>query len=198
MATIPGFIASILAQSIVLLYPPVIFFWLIVHTQIRHWRSLGKRAYWIACLVWPLFTIPALYFREQIFSRVFEVRAWSIALGAAAIMLAFGIARQAAKVISLKTLVGIPELEPSRNMQPLLRSGIYSRTRNPVYLAHWLLILASAAWSGYAANWALFLLDTLLLPLMVRAEEQELLERYGTEFEDYRRAIPRFFPEWPW
>jgi protein-S-isoprenylcysteine O-methyltransferase Ste14 len=94
--------------------------------------------------------------------------------------------------------VGVPELEPAKNVQPLLRSGIYSRTRNPVYLAHWLIVLGAAAWSGYAANWALFGLDVIFLPLMIRAEEKELIQRYGAEYQPYMRAVPRFFPRRPW
>jgi protein-S-isoprenylcysteine O-methyltransferase Ste14 len=29
---------------------------------------------------------------------------------------------------------------------------------------------------------------------MIRAEERELLGRYGREFADYMRRVPRFFP----
>jgi protein-S-isoprenylcysteine O-methyltransferase Ste14 len=79
-----------------------------------------------------------------------------------------------------------------------LTSGIYARTRNPVYLTHWLILLAFAAWSGYAANWLLFALDAVLLPLMIHAEEKELLDRYGSAFRDYMRSVPRFFPKPPW
>ena len=198
MTTILWLTVTVIAQCIVLLYPPVILFWLIMHTNIQRWRKIGKRAYGIACLAWPALTLPLLYFRQELFSVAFNVRAWNVIPGALAILFAIRIGSQAAQIIPAKTLVGLPELEPSRNTQPLLRSGIYSRTRNPVYLAHWLVILAFAAWSGYAANWALFTLDSIFLPVMIRAEEKELSHRYGAEFDAYMRAVPRFFPKWPW
>ena len=42
-------------------------FWLIMHAGIKRWRKLGKRAFWIASLGWPLTAIPLIYFRRQIF-----------------------------------------------------------------------------------------------------------------------------------
>ncbi len=52
---------------------------------------------------------------------------------------------------------------------------------------------AAAAWSGYAASWILLVADSIVLPVMVRVEERELLDRYGKEFADYMRRVPRFF-----
>jgi protein-S-isoprenylcysteine O-methyltransferase Ste14 len=65
-------------------------------------------------------------------------------------------------------------------------------------LAHWLFIFAMAALTGYAANWILFVLDCLIIPLMILAEERELKRRYGSEFAKYMREVPRFFPSASW
>ena len=48
--------------------------------------------------------------------------------------------------------------------------------------------------TNYAANWIMFAVNCALLPFLVRAEERELLTRYGSQFGDYMRAVPRFFP----
>jgi methanethiol S-methyltransferase len=188
------FIAFV-AQSLVFLYPPVIVFWLIIHTNIDYWRRAGKkRAYWTACMAWPLIGIPLLYFRSRVFEDRVQVHWWSVALGVAALIIAVRTAYGAAQMISVRTLIGLPELEPERIHQPILDIGIYSCMRNPVYFAHWLTLLAAAALSGYIANWVLFVGDTIVLPMMIRAEEKELLRRYGREFESYMRKVPRFFP----
>jgi hypothetical protein len=55
-------------QGMVIVYPPVIIFWLIIHTNIDRWRTVGKRAYWIAVLTWALISFPLLYYREAVFS----------------------------------------------------------------------------------------------------------------------------------
>ena len=184
------------AQLIVLLYPGVLVFWLVMHSHIEHWRKVGKKAYWIASIGWPATAMPLLYFRKSLFPASRPVPPVPVLLaGILALLLAFILARRAGDTISLRTLVGLPELDPGKNRQPLMTAGIYSKTRNPVYLAHWLLIFSSAAITGFQANWALFALDCIVLPLMIRAEERELLARYGTEFVAYMRRAPRFFPK---
>ena len=195
MPTILWPIIAFGAQSLVFLYPPVIVFWLIIHSNIDYWRKAGKtRAYWTACMAWPAIGIPVLYFRDTLFRTRWPAGWWMTALGLIALILALRVASHAAQTISLGTLVGLPELEPGKNRQPILNTGIYARTRNPVYAAHWFILLAAAALSGYAANWVLFACDSIFLPLMIRAEEKELVRRYGDEFEAYMRKVPRFFP----
>ncbi len=183
------------AQAIVILYPGVLVFWLVMHTKIDRWRRVGKKAYWIASAGWPATALPLLYFRSAIFSAQWRRPLWLQLVGAAAFLAAVALAREASKVMTWRTLVGLPELEPQKRPQPVLSTGIYTRTRNPIYLAHWLVIFSAAAVTGFAANWIFFALDCLLLPLMILAEERELLSRYGPEFGAYMRRVPRFFPK---
>lgn len=187
---------------LVLLYPGVLVFWLVMHAGIKRWRKLGKRAFGIASLGWPMTAIPLVYFRHQIFGPPVYVSGQEsmlmLLLGTITLFMAIVIAWFAGRAITLRTLVGLPELEPEKNAQALLNTGIYARTRNPVYLVHWLLIFSAAAIVGSPANWSLFLIDCVVLPLMIRTEEHELLERYGDQFSEYMRRVPRFFPKWTW
>jgi protein-S-isoprenylcysteine O-methyltransferase Ste14 len=123
---------------------------------------------------------------------------WMIGLGSMILILGFLFGWRTFRNIPLRTILGLPEVEPSKNAQPLLHSGIYSRTRNPIYLTHSAYIIGLALVTGFAANWALLVLDIVLLPLTILAEERELIRRYGTEYVTYMHRVPRFFPKWPW
>jgi protein-S-isoprenylcysteine O-methyltransferase Ste14 len=188
-------LADLVAVLLVLIYPGVFLFWFVIHLNIEYWRRLGKRSYWVACSVWPATWIPLIAFREEIFRPRIAMPAFIVIIGMAAAIGAAYVGRQAAKVIRVRTLVGIPELEPEKNRQPILETGIYGRTRNPIYLAHWLIVLAAAAVTGMVANWVLFITDCVVLPLLILAEERELLKRYGPEFRSYMKRVPRFFPQ---
>jgi protein-S-isoprenylcysteine O-methyltransferase Ste14 len=185
-----------LAQLLVLVYPGVLIFWLIWHNNIERFRRMGTRAYWIAGIGWPLTAIPLLYFRNEVFSAQWPARPLSVVMGILELICAIILIRKASGSISARTMIGLPELNPQRNTQPLMNTGIYSRTRNPLYLSHWLIILAFAQISGYAANMILFGVDCIVMPLVIRAEERELLNRYGAQFKDYMQRVPRFFPKW--
>ena len=200
MPTTLWFLTTFFAQGIVIFYPGVFAFWFIVHPNIDRLRPWGPRAYLaVAAFAWATTAGPLLLLR----SRIFAV-SWSLpqpfsgivaGIGIVTLVLALAIFSQASKQISFRTLIGITEIEPHKSRQPVLDSGIYSKTRNPIYLAHWLLILSAAAVSGYAANWIMFAVDCLVVPLLIFAEERELLARYGRDFSDYMRRVPRFFPQ---
>jgi protein-S-isoprenylcysteine O-methyltransferase Ste14 len=76
----------------------------------------------------------------------------------------------------------------------LVTGGLYRWTRNPIYLA--LLVV----FTGYALllprPLSLFLLGAAFIGILrqVRAEERYLAEKYGEEFRDYARRVPRFAP----
>jgi protein-S-isoprenylcysteine O-methyltransferase Ste14 len=194
MTTILWFLIDFFAQGIAIVYPGVFVFWFVMHTKIDRWRKLGRKSYWIAGIGWPVTAIPLLYFRTEIFSLRWTDSLVIQGLGVLALIVSLAVAGMASRVIPQRTLIGLAELEPHKGKQPLLTAGIYSRTRNPIYFFHWLLVFSAAALSGYAANWIFFGLDCFILPLMIRAEELELLARYGSEFRLYMKRVPRFFP----
>jgi protein-S-isoprenylcysteine O-methyltransferase Ste14 len=198
MATILWLPALIFAQVIVIVYPGVLVFWLIIHNNIDRFRGRGTRAYRAAVIVWTATAGPLLFFRRSLFSIRWPLPSpfagLFIAIGGCAFVLALVCLRQALKQIPVRTMVGIPEINPHQNKHAVLNSGVYSKTRNPIYLGHWLLVFAAAALTQFAANWILFVIDCAFLPLLIRAEERELLARYGSEFADYMHRVPRFFP----
>ena len=76
----------------------------------------------------------------------------------------------------------------------LVVSGVYRRTRNPMYLG---LLLALAGWGLYLANPYSLLLALAFVPYMnrfqIRPEERALEQTYGDEFIDYCRQVRRWF-----
>lgn len=84
-----------------------------------------------------------------------------------------------------------------RKGQRLASSGIYSWTRNPLYLGSTVVaagfVAASNSWivaavvSGYILTF---------YPAVVRREDRDLRERFGAEFAAYAARVSAFFP-WP-
>jgi protein-S-isoprenylcysteine O-methyltransferase Ste14 len=74
-------------------------------------------------------------------------------------------------------------------------SGPYSRTRNPLYLGNLLITLGLCL---AAHDLALLIVVGVLFAVQYRAiiaaEEAFLRDRFGAGFDEYRRAVPRFWP----
>jgi len=74
----------------------------------------------------------------------------------------------------------------------LVKSGIYSNTRNPQAIACGVYVIGFfVLWpSWYAAGWVL--LYFILIQMMVLSEEKHLSRVYGQEYEMYCKNVPRY------
>jgi protein-S-isoprenylcysteine O-methyltransferase Ste14 len=75
-------------------------------------------------------------------------------------------------------------------------SGIYERTRNPMYQALALLLLGFAV--GFASDWTVLLLAPWILVMhfaVVLPEERYLAARFGEDYRRYQARVPRY--GWP-
>lgn len=75
----------------------------------------------------------------------------------------------------------------------LVQTGLFSRTRNPIFLSMRINLFGLLLVWPNAATLAAFLLGEVLMQVQVRLEEDHLGRMLGTEYEDYRRQTPRWF-----
>lgn len=75
----------------------------------------------------------------------------------------------------------------------LVFSGVYAKTRNPMYLGFVLILLA---WGVHLSNLIALLFPLLFILYMnrfqIRAEERALSSRFGEQFGYYRSRVPRW------
>jgi protein-S-isoprenylcysteine O-methyltransferase Ste14 len=87
---------------------------------------------------------------------------------------------------------------PMTATQRLVRAGPYRYSRNPMTLGAGLFYLGLAAWAG---AWIVFVLVLLifisLLTYIFIHETQELAERFGVEYLQYRKEVPFLIPRIP-
>lgn len=78
----------------------------------------------------------------------------------------------------------------------LATTGLYVRIRHPQYVA-FVLIMA-----GFLLQWptiitlAMFPVLVVVYARLARAEEKDMVDRFGAEYLAYRQHTPAFFPRW--
>jgi protein-S-isoprenylcysteine O-methyltransferase Ste14 len=94
-------------------------------------------------------------------------------------------------------MIGVPELSSTEQRKgKLLKDGIYRVVRHPRYLSAGLGVIANALFVDYVGVYVLvFMLFPLGYPMLV-FEERELLDRFGEEYRQYQREVPRIIPRW--
>jgi protein-S-isoprenylcysteine O-methyltransferase Ste14 len=120
--------------------------------------------------------------------------AGEIALGAAAVVLAYGsswLVLQAVRTLGKQWTFQARVIEGHE----LVTLGPYSLVRNPIYLGMFGAILsvglAFSRWWTFLAAMVVFLIGNRI---RIKAEEKLLRETFGAQFDDYARRVPAFFP----
>ncbi|TPI65439.1 isoprenylcysteine carboxylmethyltransferase family protein [Mesorhizobium sp. B3-1-3] len=97
-------------------------------------------------------------------------------------------------------LEGLGTPAPVAPTEKLVVGGIYRHVRNPMYVAVLAIILGQAL---IFSSWAVLVYGLIAAAAMVSFvkvyEEPTLANRYGAEYETYRRAVPGWLPRLtPW
>lgn len=83
---------------------------------------------------------------------------------------------------------------PHKRAENLITTGIYAWSRNPIYLANFMLVAGAGLALGI---WALVVAAPVALlatwKLAVQREEQHLAKRFGPAWESYARTTGRWF-----
>ena len=75
---------------------------------------------------------------------------------------------------------------------PLVRTGLFGRSRNPIFLGMRLTLAGLFLALPNAGTLALLLLGEAMMQLQVRLEEAHLSAAFGAEYDAYRDAVPRW------
>jgi protein-S-isoprenylcysteine O-methyltransferase Ste14 len=184
-----------LALVLLMVMAPVLPLWIVIHPNVAFWRKLGPlRTYLV--LMPPSVALSAGVFliRNTLLAVDFGTQPVLIAAGVPFFLTACYLARLRSKQAKLKVIAGLPELAPDRYRGRLITEGVYARVRNPRYME---ILLALIAYALFANFLGLYLLVLVTIPLgyyTVILEERELRARFGEEFEQYCRRVPRFLP----
>jgi protein-S-isoprenylcysteine O-methyltransferase Ste14 len=186
---------EVLAFLTVLIWPAIPLFWIPVHGFPETFRRLGLLSYAVPLALW----LPLAFFIFTYKSAVLQMR---IDLPEAAeiaglILLILGALLQlwTGRLLGLLGLMGVPEISPGRKSQGLVRQGAFSLVRHPTYLSHTMMFAGVFLFSGVLAAGIVALLDFILSNVaIIPLEEKELEARFGEEYREYRRNVPRFFP----
>jgi protein-S-isoprenylcysteine O-methyltransferase Ste14 len=176
--------------------PPAIGLWYLIHPFARHWRRVGPAiTYLILSVPMVLAGVAIWMTRDALLGADLGTSVPLILLASLCFAVGTVIAVKRRKHLTHRILVGVPEL--SNDKGRLLTEGIYASTRNPRYIEFLVFVLGYVAIANYLGTWILFAVLFPATHLLVLFEERELRERFGSEYDDYCRRVPRYIPRRP-
>lgn len=85
-------------------------------------------------------------------------------------------------------------LSSSDNSEKLIKSGIYTHIRHPIYLSNLIFFSGVTLVAGNWYGWILFILFLEGLRERVKKEEEELYKKFGEEYRTYAKETPLILP----
>ncbi|KAF5415634.1 MAG: hypothetical protein C5S38_03815 [Candidatus Methanophagaceae archaeon] len=89
----------------------------------------------------------------------------------------------------LKTVFG-----EERNELAVIKTGVFSIVRHPIYLGAILLYLGFIIISLSIISFCIWLIIILFYYFISRYEEKLLIDKLGSQYEDYMNEVPMFIP----
>jgi len=187
-----------LAWLLLVFLPPAILYWFVIHPFARFWRRVGRSAGLIAGLAVLFGSVMAI---AQVAPQWLTVEygfSWLLtALGIGCLAVALIIQLKRRRHLTMRILMGLPELAREPAESRLLTEGIYARVRHPRYVEVVVGSLGYALIANYLTGYVVVALSALAIYVVVLIEEPELHARFGREWEAYAARTPRFVPHWP-
>ena len=169
-------------------------FWLLIHPRVEFWRAQRRSPYRILLPVWiGMWLLVAAITAPRRRMLLYENKWTWIPAG---ILFCAGLVlyRLSHSSFTLTQLGGLPEIQPGHRQQHLVTTGIRAHVRHPVYLGHLCEMLAWSLGTGLAVCWALTALAIVTGTVMVKMEDEELENRFGEEYRQYRSTVPAVLP----
>lgn len=175
-------------------YSTIPAFWLMIHPFADRWRASRRSPYRLLVPLWMAMWVVVALITERWRQVALYQTPWAWTPAVLFFAVGLYLYSRSGKNFSPKQLGGLPEVHGSHGEQRLVTEGIRGRVRHPVYLAHLCEMLAWSLGTGLVVCWGLTAFAMVTGAVMIRMEDAELEERFGSEYTVYRGNVPAVLP----
>jgi protein-S-isoprenylcysteine O-methyltransferase Ste14 len=177
------------------LYSTIPLFWLMVHPRAHRWRARVRSPFRVLVPAWITMWVGVAALTGHWRHVTIYSTPWTWVPAVLLFSIGAFLYSSSGAHFSWAQLGGLPEVRPDRRDASLVTTGIRSRVRHPVYLAHLCELLAWSLGTGLIVCWLLTGFAIATGAVMIRMEDSELEKRYGDDFREYRTRVPAVLPK---
>jgi protein-S-isoprenylcysteine O-methyltransferase Ste14 len=178
-------------------YSTIPLFWLMVHPRAHRWRARERSPFRVLVPAWIVMWVGMAALTGPWRAATFYSTPWTWIPAAPLFGAGIFLYSSSGTHFSWAQLGGLPEVRAGNTgneVHRLVTTGIRSRVRHPVYLAHLCEMLAWSAGTGLAVCWLLTAFAIATGAVMIRLEDAELDRRFGAQYTAYRDRVPAVLP----
>jgi protein-S-isoprenylcysteine O-methyltransferase Ste14 len=186
------------AMMMVMMWPLIPMFLIEIHYAINFWRRLCVWTYFVILLEWLPIGYLLYSWQTVILQYEIQIALPLRVLGVVAIAAGVILHTWTAKILGIKATISYTELKPetAEKTKSLITSGPFSVVRHPSYWAHTSILAGTFLITGIATVGIITLIDLAITYFVTtELEDQELTERFGEQYREYKKKVPKFFPK---
>lgn len=187
-----------LALMMVMMWPAIPMFLIELHFAINFWRKLGVWTYFVIIVEWLPLAFVLYLLQGTILHYEVALGLPFLVLGIMLVATGFALHAWTAKLIGIKATIAYTELKSdiSSENQSIVVSGPFSEVRHPSYWAHTAIITGVFLVTGIITVAIIALVDLAITYFITTTlEDKELIERFGNQYREYQRKVPKLFPK---
>jgi len=175
-------------------YSTIPLFWFMVHPRAHKWREQERSPFRVLVPAWLTMWTGIGAITDPWRNVAFYSTPWTWIPAVLLFATGIFIYLRSGAHFSWQQLGGLPEVRVGHHDDRLITTGIRTRVRHPVYLAHLCEMLAWSIGTGLIVCWLLTAFAMATGAVMIRMEDGELEKRFGEEFIAYRSKVPAILP----
>jgi protein-S-isoprenylcysteine O-methyltransferase Ste14 len=185
---------NLFGWMVCVVYSTIPSFWLLIHPRADYWRARKRSPFRVLLPVWIAMWAVVGLFTSRWRHAALYITPWTWIPAVFLFSTGLWLYSKSGKHFSPAQLSGLPEVLPDHHEQRLVTSGIRSRVRHPVYLAHLCQLVAWSVGTGLMVCYGLTAFAMVTGAIMIRLEDAELRQRFGEEYKQYKTAVPSILP----
>jgi protein-S-isoprenylcysteine O-methyltransferase Ste14 len=185
---------DLVALMTIIVWPVIPLFWIPVHGLPKIFKKIGLLTYVMPLVTW--LPIAFLLFLNREFLLRFRTDFPLYVNIGGSVILFLGALLQiwTGKLLSLRGIMGMPEISSTVKSRLVIK-GAFAYVRHPTYLSHTLILAGVFLMTGVTVAGIVALLDYIIInTVVIPLEDRELIERFGDEYRDYMKKVPKYFP----
>lgn len=184
-----------IALTIVLLWPIIPIFWIILHGIPKLVKRIKFFIYPLVFLIFIGIAYILLKNKSFLFSTKIHLQYFLNICGYLIFFSGLILHTWTLLLLTLPGITGVPEIKNDKNFS-LITKGPFSIVRHPTYLAHTMIFLGAFLFTQYTILLIITFLDFLLVNLIIiPLEEKELTKRMGEKYIQYQKKVRwKFIP----
>lgn len=186
--------SDLILIAALLVWIPMIPLRLAIQGGIGFWRKIGDLAYLIFFVYWGAVDLVVIAKRQELLSSRMETGPLAGGAGYLLVVLSLVFGYWTASTLGFLTFTTRPQVTPKKIAAPLIISGPYRYLRHPFYFSEWFLLSGAALITGSWLIAGLVIVAILIDPFVTVLEEKELVARFGNDYLQYQKRVPRLLP----